>query len=151
MANIRIKIESSKNNQVDAGQDSSFNDGTENQKQDAASTKMATMGVFANQMLGVGKAALSFATSNIGTFTGDSVLQDNVNTMLGIVGDASSLIMGAATGPVGLAVAAIGLATKYTFQAIDYNIQRDRADKQSNYLRERTGGSTTEGSRTGGF
>lgn len=148
MANIRIRVESSKDNQVDAGQDSVFNQST----QTAEKTKMATMGLFANQMLGIGKQTLAFATSNIATFTGDQVLQDNINNMLDLIGDASSLVMGGvAGGPVGLAVAAIGLATKYTFKAIDYGIQRDRANQQTNYLRERTGGSTTEGSRTGGF
>lgn len=142
MPNVKIRIEKGKET---AG------DGRENQEAQSKDREQAvaspTQMLFYHQMIATGKQALSFATSNIANFTGNQMEQEKVNDSMQLVGDLTTLGLGATRGWAGLIVAGIGLATKYTLQGISLHQENVHAKREYDYLAKRSGNTTTNGSR----
>lgn len=111
------------------------------------SQKIATVGVFANLVINQAKQTVNYAISNIGNFEGDQIKQAQMQDVMSIVGDLTTLGAGIATGPVGFAVAAIGLAVKTGF-SIYSEYQTDRHNTyQYEYMLARSGNAVLNGSR----
>lgn len=144
MPNVRVRITS----QADLS-----GDGVEQQEKQQAqmsTTKVATLSLLGHQAINTAKQVLNYSINNIGQYTGNSVLQENLTMAVGVVGDVASIGMATATmGWVGLAVSTISVATKYTLNAISINEQIRKDNFESAYIRERSGNPITDGSRYG--
>lgn len=79
----------------------------------------------------VGKQALQYGIQNYGNLTGDYVGQANISAGLQVAG----LVAMASQGPVGIAAAAVSLGT----QALSYGIDMNKRNRETQFLRERTG------------
>ena len=112
-------------------------------KKDAAVTSL-----FTHQMVGLGKQIFNYAASNVGFFTGNYIQQDEINTVLDLFGDASTIGTGfAAGGWIGGIVATIGVTTKKVLQGITDRRNDIVQERERNYWLARSGNSTTNGSR----
>lgn len=83
-------------------------------------------------MVQLGKSALSYATSHVGMYTGNSDMQDKVNAGLGLAGTAVAI---AANPAMGIAMAAFNLATK----AMEYSHKKNEEGIGLNQIRRRAG------------
>lgn len=138
MANVRIRIE---REETEAGE------AKQTQKNDEAKN-MATSSMFAHKMMGVGKQVFNYAASNVGNFTGDYIKQDQINKALDIVGDTTTIGLGFAAGGIpGLAVAAVGVATKNILKVVTRNREEELRERDRQYMLDRSGNSTRNGSR----
>lgn len=138
MPNVRIRIEKGQ----EAGDDA------QQTQQKTESKNVATTSLFAHQMLGTAKQIIGFQTSNIANFTGDYMKQDRVNDLLDVFGDASTIALGfASAGPVGGAVAMIGVATKSALKLIGQSREDELRERDRLLALERSGNSTRNGSR----
>lgn len=139
MPDIRIRIEKPKDSRAENQQQQPQARDTEN---------VALQTIFAQQMISTGKQIISFQASNIGNFTGNYVMQDNVNEMLDVVGDLSTVALGfVSKGWVGGLVAISGIATKKVFEFISQQQQNKILEMERDYLVKRSGNATTNGSR----
>lgn len=145
MPNVRVRVESVSNDELD-----SQKVGQEVVGKDVTKERLAVASIFAHQALTMGKQIVSFAISNVGNFTGDSVKQDRIEQAVNILGDIGTIGMGAmAGGWVGAIIGTLGVATKYTLDAISTNQQEKHTERKTELIRERSGNSLTNGSRTG--
>lgn len=142
MAQVKIRIESGIN-QSGVGNASAV--GT---KSDSEKNKVSAKSIFAHQMVATAKQTMNYAVNNIGNFTGNYIMQSQIQNALDMVGDASTLVMGAvSSGAVGLAVAAVGIATKKTFEIVSSVRNDTLSERQRAYMMERSGNATKNGSR----
>lgn len=141
MPNIKIRVEKG---QETAG------DGREVQEQQASTRaeKIAVTSIFANQMMNVGKQIVNYSINNVGNLTGDYIVQSQINQALDVFSDIATIGTGFATGGwIGGVVAATGVAIKKGVQFFQEEQDIRKANRQSAYLRERTGNATTNNSR----
>ena len=147
MPNVKIRIERGVQT---AG------DGQEQQEQknrDAQGvSKVAVAGAFAHTMINTGKQIVSYSLSNVGQFTGNNLKQDQINTALEILGDVGSIVAGVATtvlteNPVPLFASIVSIGTKYGLRAYSEYQEFKHGEYQRNIMLERSGNSTTNGSR----
>lgn len=141
MPNVKIRVESVSNDELEAqkqGQEVSGKQTTE---------KLAVASIFAHQAINTTKQIVNYGISNIGNFTGDYIKQDRVQEVVNGIGDAVSVGIAFATSPIAGAIAVLGIATKKTFEVITENQNVKHAENQANYLRQRSGNSTQNGSR----
>lgn len=112
--------------------------------------KLAVASIFAHQALSLGKQIVSTSISNIGNFTGDYVKQDKVQHAVDIISDIGTIATGAAAGGwIGAIVATVGVITKEVINFVAESKQEDHKERSVELLRERSGNSLTNGSRTG--
>lgn len=137
MANVRIRIE---REETDAGE------ARQTQKEDEAKN-MATSSMFAHKMMGIGKQVFNYAASNVGNFTGDYIQQDQINKALDVVGDATTIGLGFAVNPIAGVVATIGVATKNILKVVTRNREEELRERDRQYMLDRSGNSTRNGSR----
>lgn len=142
MPNVKIRIERGVQTAGD-GQEQQENLGKQNNQPIASPTQM----LFYHQAIATGKQILSYATSNVANFTGNYLLQDQINNAVDILGDATTLALGATRGWAGLIVAGVGLTTKKVLQAISLVQETKHLENEQNYLLKRSGNATTNGSR----
>lgn len=144
MPDVRIRVETG---QATAGDGREIQETASRGQADAKTVAISMLG---HQALNTTKQILNYSISNIGNFTGNTVMQENIQTAVGIMGDLASIGMASATGGwVGFAVATIGVATKYTMGAISNEIANRKDNRQTAFILERSGNSTMNGSRTG--
>ena len=140
MPDIRIRIEKPKERKAEQQQQET------SQKQEQENVAVTT--VVAQQMISTGQQIISFQASNIGNFTGNYLLQDNVNEMLDVVGDVTTVALGfVSKGPVGGLVAITGIATKKVFEYISREQQNSFLKMEQDYMIKRSGNQTKNGSR----
>lgn len=87
-----------------------------------------------------GKTMINFATSNIGTFTGNSRLQDQVNFGMKVIGYGAMI----AANPV---MGSVALGTDILTSAISYNFNQKWKDREIEQARYKTGYSATNRSK----
>lgn len=131
-------------------------DGLEQQEQKRQNTQgmknVAVATAFAHTMINTGKQIISYSLSNVGQFTGNNLKQDQINTALEILGDVGSIVAGVATtvltdNPVPLFASIVSIGTKYGLRAYSEYQEFKHGEYQRNIMLERSGNSTTNGSR----
>lgn len=144
MPDVRIRVETG---QATAGDGREIQETAGKGKADAKTVALSLLG---HQAINTTKQILNYSISNIGNFTGNTVMQENVQAITGIMGDIASIGMATASGGwVGFAIATVGIATKYTLEAVSTQIQQRKDNNQSRFILDRSGNSTMNGSRTG--
>lgn len=144
MPQIKVRIEKGVETAGD-GQEKQEAKVEEEKKQPVASP---TAMLFYHQAIATGKQIISYAASNVANFTGNNLLQDQVNQQTEILGDITMLATGTLTkGWAGLAVASVGIVTKKVFEQISIYNEERREQYAFDYLNKRAGNSTTNGSR----
>jgi len=141
MASTRVRIE--------AGSELA-GDGKEIQEKSNAvsSEKAAMIGVFSHVAIAQAKKMVQFSVSNIGNFSGDYVMQRNVQQAMSIVGDIVSIGVGAAAGGVVGAVGAMtGVLINNMLESIGIAQNIKKENYQSNFIKERGGDVYNDGSR----
>ena len=104
--------------------------------------------MFAHQALNTAKQIVNYNISNVGVKTGNYVLQEQINEVVDVVSDISTIGLGfAAGGPRGGLVAIAGVTTKQIFKEISRNEEIKHQNIESDYLARRSGNTTTNGSR----
>lgn len=134
MADGSYVITIKKNGSTDSktNTESDFNPGEQEIKETKkAEPENAKQGVGKTIAAYMGKQALQFAISNFGDLTGSYVSQSNLNSMI----EWGGTIAMAATGPMGIAAAAVGTAVKLA----GYGINTSKQNQQTSYLRGRVG------------
>lgn len=141
MATTRVRIE--------AGAELT-GDGKEIQeKTNAVSKEKAAMiGVFSHVAIAQAKKITQFAVSNVGNFTGDYVLQYNTQQLMSIIGDITSIGIGALAGGIPGALAVFtGIAINNTLETIGIAQNIKKENYQANFIKERGGDVYNDGSR----
>lgn len=110
--------------------------------------KLAVASIFAQQAVSLGKQVVSASINNIGNFTGDYVKQDQVQNIVDNVSTLASIGLSFAVSPVAGLVATAGFVTKSIINVVSENRQELKRERSVELLRERSGNSTTNGSRT---
>lgn len=145
MPSVKIRVESVSDDEINAQKQ-----GQEVTGKDVPTEKLAVASIFAHQAISTTKQIVNYGISNIGSFTGDYVKQDQVQHAVGIVSDISSIVVGAAAGGwVGAIVATLGVATKHVMSAVTEEKNAQHQERAVELLRARSGNYTTNGSRTG--
>lgn len=143
MADVRIRVEAVSRDELTTQQQG------QEVKSGISAEKLAVASIFAHQALSVGKQIVSTAISNIGNFTGDYVKQDRVQHAAEVVGTIASVGAAFAVNPIAGAVATIGLVTKEVLNVVTTNQQELHRERATALLRQRSGNTLTNGSRTG--
>lgn len=143
MPNVRIRIEKGTETAGD-GKEQQEAKQEESKKQPVASP---TAMLFYHQAIATGKQIVGYAASNVGNFTGNYLMQDQIQSALDIAGDITTLALGATRGWAGFAVAGIGVTTKRVLQAVSMAQENVHLQHQQDYLLKRSGNATTNGSR----
>ena len=121
---------------------------TEAQKTRMATEKMAAVSIFSHQLLNTMKQTVNYEISNIGVKTGNYARQAEVNMLMEIVSDASTVVTGFVSGGwIGGGVAIAGVATNRVIGAVAFAEQVRHENYNANFLRERSGNSNVNGSR----
>ena len=142
MPEVRIRIEKGSETAGD-GQEKQENKTSDKSQPVASATQM----LFYHQAIATGKQILSYATSNVANFTGNYLMQDQVNRTMDIIGDMTTLALGATRGWAGLAIATVGLTTKKALQFVTLMQEQVHLRNEQEYILKRSGNSTTDGSR----
>lgn len=143
MANVNIRVESVSDEEQQTGVPSQ-------KKEGAGGAKTTATSIFVHQALNTGKQILNYGISNIGNFTGDYARQERVQELVGAIGDVTTIGVGFASGGwIGGLVAVLGVATKEVFNQVSIQVENRHQEIATNYLRELSGNSTKNGSRTG--
>ena len=96
----------------------------------------------------LGKQTLSYGSSMIGNVTGNYILQNKIDNAVQIVGYAGQIGVGFATGGVvGGVVSAIAVAGQIGMSAVNFEIERTKANAQASYLMQQRGGLLNDKSR----
>ena len=143
MPNVKIRIEKGTETAGD-GKEQQEAKQDESKKQSVANP---TAMLFYHQTVAMGKQIIGYAASNVGNFTGNYLMQDQLQSILDISGDVTTLALGATRGWAGVAVATMGIATKRVLQAISISQENVHLQNEQNYLLKRSGNTTTNGSR----
>ena len=141
MPQIKIRIEKGVETAGD-GQEQQ-----EKKEKDSLPTASPTTMLFYHQAISTGKQIIGYAASNVANFTGNYLMQDQINNALDIVGDLTTIGLGATRGIPGLIVASLGVVTKRTLQAITMYQDDVHAQNEQRYLLKRSGNAVTNGSR----
>lgn len=142
MPNVKVRVEAVSNDELE-----SQKQGEEVSKKDATGEKLVVASLFAHQALNTAKQITNYAISNIGNFTGDYAKQDRVQQIVNNVSDVGTIGVAFATNWVAGVVATIGVATKRVLEVVSDNQAIRHAEHNAEYLRKRSGDSTTNGSR----
>lgn len=144
MPQVRIRIEKGVETAGD-GQEKQEAKVEEEKKEPVASP---TAMLFYHQAIATGKQIVGYATSNVANFTGNNLLQDQVNQTMDVLGDLTMIAVGAGSkGIPGFIVATVGVTTKEVFQVISAVQNNVHLQNEQNYLLKRSGNATTNGSR----
>lgn len=131
-------------------------DGQEQQEQKALDKqglkKVAVATAFAHTMVNTGKQIINYSLSNVGQFTGNNLMQDQINTALEVIGDVAGIATGLVTSivtenPVPVIASILSVGTKYGTRAYSEYQEFKHAEYQHDFLLQRSGNSTTNGSR----
>lgn len=141
MANVKIRVESVSNEELESQR--------QGQEVSGGGEKLVISSVFVHQTLSLAKQTISTGLNNIGNFTGNYVKQDQVQNQVEVLSDMASIGIGAmAGGWVGAVVAATGVVFKRITNFVVENQNQLHAERQSEFLKIRSGNSLTNGSRT---
>lgn len=140
MPDIKIRIEKPKEAKADNQPTSTTSDLKES---------VAMQTIFAQQMIATAKQTISYQASNIANYTGNYLMQDQVNQTLDIINDISSIVTGVLSTKswVGGAIAIYGIASKKVFEFMSVQTENRILQMEQDYLVKRSGNSTTNGSR----
>lgn len=110
--------------------------------------KIAGISLFAHQAVNTAKQIVNYEISNVGVKTGNYVLQEQINEAVAIIGDLTTVGAGFAAGGIAGGIVAIaGVTTKKIFEEKSRNEAIKHENIESEYLRRRSGNTTTSGSR----
>lgn len=131
-------------------------DGQEQQEQKIQNNqglkKVAITTAFAHTMINSGKQIINYSLSNVGQFTGNNLLQDTINGALEILGDVGNVAVGLVTSiatenPIPLIASVVSVGVKYGTKAYSDQQELRHSEYQHNFMLERSGNSTKNGSR----
>ena len=110
--------------------------------------KIATISLFAHQGISMAKQIVNYEISNVGVKTGNYVLQEQINETMSVLSDIGTVGLGIASGGwVGGIIAVAGVTTKRVLEEKSRNEGIKHENIESEYLRRRSGNTTTSGSR----
>lgn len=139
MPQVKIRISQESQEQIDA-------EGL--QPSTVSRERIATISLFAHQAINTGKQIVNYEISNVGVKTGNYVLQEQINETVSILSDLGTIGLGVASGGwIGGIVAVAGVTTKRVLQETSRNEAIKHENIESEYLRRRSGNTTTSGSR----
>lgn len=139
MPQVKIRISQESQEQIDA-------EGL--QPSTVSRERIATISLFAHQGINTAKQIVDYEISNVGVKTGNYVLQEQINEAISILSDIGTIGLGAASsGWIGGIVAVAGVTTKRVLQETSRNEAIKHENIESEYLRRRSGNTTTSGSR----
>lgn len=141
MADVKIRVEAVSRDELNAQKQGQEVSGG------ATSQKLVVASIFAHQALNTAKQITNYAISNIGNFTGDYIKQDRIQETVGILTDMATIGTAFATNWIAGIVATIGVGTKRTLEYVSDFQKAKHVDRNVEYLRIRSGNSTTNGSR----
>lgn len=143
MPNIKVRI-TSQSEEMQAG-------GLDALQAQQASTdvkRMATASLFVHAAVGNVRQAVQYGLSNVGNFTGDYIAQQRINQTLEVVGDVSSIVMGAVSGGwAGAIIATASVAFKGITKEISRSISYENEEINAYMARQRSGNALMNGSR----
>lgn len=109
---------------------------------------VAATSIFAHQMMGIGKQVVNYGLRNVGTFTGNYDAQEDINAALDLVSDGSTIALGFGSGGwIGGVIAIVGVGTKRILETVTQSRSDKMSQRQTEYLLERSGNATLDGSR----
>lgn len=133
---VKLEIEVTQAADQDNGQDQPKNPET---KEDDAAIKRSA--VKTNILMSMGRRTVGYATNRIGYWTGNSQLQDDINSAMSVVSMGAAIIANPA---LGIAMAAFSLATQAIDQAQKVKWENRQAveyqRRSGNYLVNRSRG-----------
>ena len=135
---IEIKLNSEGSSSGESLNNSPINPGANNNPSSKSSSK-GTISKFA-PLLAIGHNAINFATSNVGMFTGNEKLQEEVNYGLKMIGYGGMI----AINPI---MGAIAVGTNYISSAITYGFNQKWKNIELEQARYKVGYSSTNRSR----
>ena len=145
MPELKVRIEKGS---ATAGDGQEIQENTGSAKQ-ASTNKMAVVGTLVNFAISQGKSILSASISQIGVTTGDYIKQERIQEAMGYAQDAVGIGTAFAVNWVvgALAVATTGI--KYAIQITSEVKQNELENNKISYIRNRSGNTLINGSRTG--
>ena len=146
MPSVKIRIEKG----VDTAGDGQ--EQQENKLSKAEKKKIALAAFLAKQAINVTKQIINFSTSHIGEWTGDYIKQANTQASLEYLETGAGLItagaMSVATeNPIPIIMEVLSLGLKTGFSHYEDARKQAKARHDYEFLQQRTGNSTTNGSR----
>lgn len=140
MPQVKIKIQT---NVEDIGDRQDTEEIKEKKKQPEATTNL-----FTHAMISQAKSIMNYSISNIGNLTGDSIKQENIQKTMGYVQDIATVALGFKSGGwVGATIAVAGMTINKGLEIASYFIDQKHKSIERDYLLERSGNSTINGSR----
>lgn len=120
----------------------------QNTLEQADKARQASMTLFTQAMISEAKSIINYAVSNIGNLTGDSIRQENVQRNVGYIQDLTTIALGFKSGGTsGALIAIAGITLNKGLEIASYFIEQRHNDIERDYLLERSGNSTLNGSR----
>ena len=111
-------------------------------------TKMATTSLFVSAAARNIKTAVAYGLQNYGNFTGDYIGQESINQALEVVGNVSSIALGAVSGGwVGAVIATASVAVSAATKEFSKQMQYKADEINAEYARQRSGNALYDGSR----
>lgn len=96
----------------------------------------------------LGRRALQYGASQVGNITGNYLMQNQINAAIQAIGWASSIGVGFATGGViGGVASALAVAGEIGINAVNYNIELTKRNRNAEYLASVRGGILNANSR----
>lgn len=146
MPNVRIRIEKG----TETAGDGQELQEKELKKQQDKRISIATM--FAHQMIGQMESIFKTELGRVGDKTGDYIAQEGINSTLDVISSLGAIATGAATSistmnPVPVIMAVVSVAVKTGQKYYGISEQQRHARYQREFLLERSGNATTNGSR----
>lgn len=142
MPQVNIRVESVSDEEQQTGVPSQ-------KKEDKKGAKSTVGSIFVHQAMNTTKQIINTGVSNIGNFTGDYVKQDQVGAVVSAVTDITTVAIGFAVNPIAGAFALVGVGIKAGLNVATQLRNDEHARIQSEYLKERSGNTLNNGSRTG--
>ena len=141
MANVNIRVQAV-NEEEQTGIPSQ-------KKDEQKGAKPTAKTLFIHYAINQAKQIVNYGISNIGNFTGDYTKQQQVQQSVDLLSDIAGIGVAFATNWVAGVIAIAGTTTKQVMGVISENQQMVHAERERQYLLERSGNSTKNGSRTG--
>lgn len=142
MPNVKVRITSETEEQAQGGAEIVAAKPTIDTK------RMATTSLFVHAGISNVRQSVQFGLANVGNFTGNYVLQENINQALETLNGVSTIAMGAVSGGwAGAVIATASVALRSVTKEISRRIQYENQDINASMMRQRSGNALNDGSR----
>lgn len=122
---------------------------TQKKEETKGGAKTALTSVFVHQAMNTTKQIVNYGISNIGNFTGDYLKQDRIQNEISMATDLIAVGTAFSVNIFAGLFATVGFGLKSFFEISNQQQSIRHRENNANYLRMRSGASTTNGSRTG--